>query len=150
MANSLIYLAADHGGFEYKNKLVDFLQENNFDVEDLGPAALNPQDDYPDYAFALAEKVAGNPETLGIMFCRGGQGMAIAANKVKDVRAVVCWDKQGAADSKNDNDANVLSLPANHLSWKETQDIILVWLNTPYSAEERHVRRIQKISDYEQ
>ncbi|MFC1633025.1 RpiB/LacA/LacB family sugar-phosphate isomerase [Patescibacteria group bacterium] len=150
MSNLTIYLASDHGGFEYKNKLAEVLAEQNYQVENLGPDALDPKDDYPDFAFPLAEKVATDNGSLGIMFCRGGQGMAIAANKVKGIRAAVCWNKKSAADSKKDNDTNILSLSADDLTWEEITAIVTTWLETPFSREERHVRRIQKITDYEQ
>lgn len=149
MAKQTIYLAADHGGFEYKNKLVKFLTKEGYPVEDLGPASLDPADDYPDFAFPLAEKVASDSSGLGIMLCRGGQGMAIAANKVKGVRAAVIWNKKGALDSKKDNNANVLSLAADFLSWDQLTEIVTAWLATPFTGEERYARRLKKIADYE-
>lgn len=146
----MIYFGADHGGYELKEVIKQFLAENNLTFEDLGADNLNPQDDYPDFIIPVAQKVASNPNSLGIILGRSGNGEAIAANKVKGVRAAVCLNEQMAKKSKEHNNANVLSLGADYISMDEAKNIVKVFLDTPFSNEERHVRRIEKIKKLEE
>lgn len=142
-----IYLASDHAGYELKETLSPFLRERGFAVEDLGPYTLEPQDDYPDYMFALAGKVAQNKGSFGIGIGGTGQGEAMAANRVKGARAAVYYKKQEEVLklSREHNDANILSLGARFLSTDEAKAAVATWLATPFSGEERHARRIQKL-----
>lgn len=144
----MIYLASDHGGYDVKEKVKHYLTQHSLDYRDLGPVSLRLDDDYPDYVLPLAELVA-KKEARGIIACRNGQGAAIIANKVDGVRAAVCWNDECARSSRNDDDANILSLPADYISNIQIEQIVSAWLETPFSADARHLRRIGKIQDYE-
>lgn len=144
----MIYVASDHGGYQAKETVKKLLERQSINYKDLGPHVLEPDDDYPDYILPLAEQVA-KTKTKGIIACRNGQGAAIAANKVPGIRAAVCSDKACARSSRTDDDANILSLPADYLSTAEIEIIAAEWLQTPFSADARHLRRISKINDYE-
>jgi len=153
----MIYLGADHAGFELKEKVKDYLKQKGLEVEDLGAHALNKNDDYPDYGAAVAKKVTTDPErSRGILFCGSAEGICIAANKIKGIRAVAVWTTVSAKLSREHNDANVLCLsggqtltPIPGTSFEDAKEIIDTWLSTPFSGEERHLRRIEKISNLE-
>lgn len=147
--NLTILLGSDHAGFYTKEKIKKFLDKNKTKYHDLGPSELNPNDDYPDYAFKVAQRVARNKSYRGILICGSGSGMTIAANKVKGVRAVAAYDKYSAKKSREDNDTNVLGLRSRRFSFYSIKKIIETWLSTPFSNEERHKRRIKKIQEYE-
>lgn len=144
-------MASDHGGFDLKEKAMAHLSKMGYEVEDVGDRTPDPTDDYPQFAYAAATKVLGSedPDARAIMICRGGQGMAIAANRIHGIRAVVVQDVEEAKMSRNDNDANVLALPSRVLENDESLafNIIDVWLKTPFSKAERHSRRIHEIED---
>lgn len=144
----MIYLAADHGGFALKEKIKQILADRQMQIKDIGAQRHQTEDDYPDYVIPLAEQVARH-QAEGIISCRSGQGAAIAANKVPGIRAVVCWNEACARSSRTDDHANVLSLPADYLTFEEAERIVTAWLATPYSNDARHLRRLQAISDYE-
>lgn len=146
-----LLIAADHNGYELKNQLVEWLQAQGHDVTDHGAAELDPTDDYPDYAFKVAEAVAENPaERRGIVLCGSGVGMDVAANKVPGIRAALIHDKSIAAAAQRDDNINVLALGADYLNLDQAKDVITAWLATPYAAEERFERRLNKISQYEE
>lgn len=146
-----VYLASDHAGFELKNKLVEFLKSEGYEVEDLGPTEFNPDDDYPDFVNPAAEKVSSDPASLGIVIGGSGQGEAMVANKVKGIRAAVFYG--GPVEiiklSKEHNNANVLSLGARFLTEDEAKKTVKLWLETKFSGQARHVRRIEKIKNLE-
>lgn len=148
-----IYIASDHAGFDLKQKLVEFLRTQDFLVEDLGSYELNPEDDYPDYIYPLALRVAQGAvnQDFGIIIGGTGQGEAMVANKVKGIRAAVFYG--GSLDiiklSKEHNDANVLSLGARFLTEDEAKQAVKLWLETKFSQDARHVRRIGKIHHLE-
>jgi len=144
-----IYLATDHGGYELKEILKSWLKEEGHEIEDIGANSFDPNDDYPDFIVPLARKVAQDPDSLGIISGRSGNGEAIAANKVAGIRAAVCLNEEMARKAKQHNNANVLSLGADYMSVDEAKDIIKAFLETPFSNDERHVRRIEKIKDTE-
>lgn len=144
----IIYLGADHAGFDAKEALKQSL-EGKYQLEDLGANSLVPDDDYPAIAIAIAERVTQNPDSRGILFCGNGQGVCIAANKVAGIRAVSSWSPEHAATTRTDDDANVLCLAARHLDTASIAAITERWLATPFSAEQRHTRRIQAIHDAE-
>jgi ribose 5-phosphate isomerase B len=144
-----MYLASDHGGYALKEKVKEYLSEQDISFKDLGPKQLEPDDDYPDYIMPLAEKVA-QEDSRGIISCRNGQGAAIAANKVPGIRAVVCWNTESVQSARNDDNANILSLPADYLDDRALKSMLDAWLATPFSHDARHLRRINKITDYEQ
>ncbi|MEK6850758.1 MAG: ribose-5-phosphate isomerase [Nanoarchaeota archaeon] len=149
MEKEIIYLAADHAGFEAKKRIIGYLNQRNIEFVDLGAHKYKNDDDYPDYAFKVAEKVAKHKKAKGILICGTGAGMAIAANKVKGIRAVEAYDKYSAKMSRLHNDANILTLRARNVLPGKMLKIVDAWLNTEFSVEERHDRRIRKIMHYE-
>lgn len=144
-----IYLGADHAGFEVKGKLVPFLKDAGYEVVDLGPFTFEALDDYPDYIRPVAEAVASEVGSRGIIIGGSGQGEAMCANRVPGARAAVYYG--GAVDivvlSREHNDANILSLGARFIEESEAQDVVKLWLDTPFSEDERHLRRINKIDN---
>jgi len=147
-----IIIGSDHAGYELKERIKEYLHGLGFEYEDVGPESLDPSDDYPDYIISAAKKVAENlEENKGIVIGGSGQGEAIAANKVKGIRAVVYYG--GSLDivkfSRTHNDANVLSLGARFLSEVEAKNAVKLWLETPFSGNERHIRRGKKIKEFE-
>lgn len=148
-----IYIASDHGGFELKQELINWLEENDYEVGDMGPFELQPEDDYPEYAFPVAEKVAeqisAGAGVLGILICRSGNGMAIAANKVKGIRAALCFSAEHALKAREHDHANILVLDADYAG-ESPIEILQSFLNSSPSNEERHVRRVGEIAKYEQ
>lgn len=146
----IIYLATDHGGYELKEILKNWLKENSYDTKDLGAFSIDPNDDYPDFIIPLARKVSQEPDSLGIIIGRSGNGEAIAANKIKGIRAAVCLNEEMARKAKQHNDANILSLGADYISVDEAKNIAKMFLDTSFSNEERHVRRIKKIKEIEE
>ena len=144
-----IYLGSDHNGFYFKQKVADFLVKNNYQIEDLGDGKLDPVDDYPIFAQKVVKNLlaSDDSEPRGILLCGSGQGMMIAANRFKGIRACLGWDVQAAKDSRNDEDSNVLCLPAKILNTEESLDIIGQWLDTPFSRAPRHSRRIRELDE---
>ncbi len=148
----MIYLATDHAGFTLKEILKDYLIELGYAVEDLGTYS-NEACDYPDFILPAAQKVALDPEHhRAIVLGGSGQGEAIAANKVKGVRAVVynSHNLEIIRLSKDHNNANVLALGARFLSPEQAKEAVKLWLETPFSYDERHMRRLNKIRDFEE
>jgi ribose 5-phosphate isomerase B len=144
-----IFMASDHAGYELKQKLMDFLMAQGHDVEDCGPTRLNPADDYPDYIMPCAHKVADTHDSMGIIVGLSGQGEAMAANRVRGVRAALYYG--GPIDvvklSRRHNNANILSLGAKFINAQEAAAAVDVWLKEPFEHDERHQRRILKM-DY--
>ncbi len=143
-----VIIASDHAGLRLKEKVKKYLARKKIEYEDLGTKSFKSVD-YPDYALKVAEKVAKNKNTRGILVCGTGTGMTIAANKVKGIRAVAAYDAYSAKMSRIDNDTNVLGLRGRFFPLEKMKKIITVWLDTPFSGEKRHKRRIKKIRDYE-
>ena len=143
-----IYFASDHAGYELKTALVAFVAELGYEVDDLGPHEYAEGDDYPDTIMPLAKAVAKEPAgVFGIIIGGSGQGEAIVANRVRGVRAGVYHGGALAVVEKmrEHNDANVLSLGARFLSEEEAREAVRLFVETPFSEDERHVRRIAKI-----
>ncbi|OPL12073.1 MAG: hypothetical protein AVO34_02365 [Firmicutes bacterium ML8_F2] len=145
----MIYLGADHAGFNLKEELKKYLEELGHEYEDLGNKKLELEDDYPDFASAVAEKTVEN-NGQGILICATGFGMAMAANKMKGVRAAVCWDDFTALQSREHNNANVLCLGSKIVDSETAKKIVRIWIKTEFSGDERHVRRLNKIEEMEQ
>ena len=143
-----VIIASDHAGLRLKEKVKRYLKKKRIEYEDLGTESFTSVD-YPDYALKVAEKVVKNKNTRGILVCGTGTGMTIAANKVKGIRAVAAYDAYSAKMSRIDNDTNVLGLRGRFFPFEKIRKIITVWLDTPFSGEKRHKRRIKKIGDYE-
>ena len=144
-----VYIASDHGGYWLKESLKEDLRSWGHDVEDLGNLEYNPGDDYPDYIFPLAEKVKEDWGSMGVAIGSWGNGEAIAANKVKGIRAALCLSEDMAHKARTDNNANILVLGGKLVDDTTAEKILGVFMDTPFPEEERHVRRIHKITLYE-
>ena len=148
-----IILAADHAGFELKEKIKAFLEKQKYAVLDVGAHELVPEDDYPVYMTAAALEVAKDLEghTKAILFGGSGQGEAMVANRFPGARAAVWYggNEELIKLSREHNDANVLSIGARFVSKEEAEKAITLWLNTPFSSEEKHARRIELIDSVE-
>ncbi len=143
-----IYFASDHAGFNLKNALLAYVRELGFETEDKGPFSFDEQDDYPDFMIPVAEAVAANPENArGIIMGGSGQGEAMSANRVKGARAAVFYggNFEIVRLSRDHNDANILALGARFVNIDAAKEAVKLWLETPFSNEERHIRRIKKI-----
>ena len=143
-----IALGADHAGFALKSRIADYLQERGIVVTDVGTHGINSVD-YPDFAKQVADRVASRQSDFGILVCGSGIGMAIAANKVRGIRAANVASVYEAQMSREHNDLNVLTLGARILSESDALAIVDKWLSTAF-AHGRHTRRVEKISDLEQ
>ena len=138
-----IGLACDHAGFELKEKLKEYLISRENQIKDFGCYSLDSVD-YPDFAHQLAESIENNENELGIQFCGTGNGINMSANKHQGIRAALCWNTHIAEQSRLHNNANVLTMPARHLSWEEVQEIVDTFLATNFEGG-RHERRVNKI-----
>jgi ribose 5-phosphate isomerase B len=146
-----IFLGSDHNGFHMKEKVFAYLAKHGYDVVDVGDEQLDPDDDFPEFAQAAALKVLGEEEgkARAILLCGGGQGMAMAANRFRGIRASVVWDAFEAKMTRNDNDSNVLALPSRVLEHEDGtwQGIVETWLSTPFAAAPRFKRRNAQIDE---
>ncbi len=142
-----VVVGADHAGFELKEKVKNYLKQKGIEVEDVGTSSKESVD-YPDYAFKVAEKVSEKKVDFGVLVCKSGIGMSIAANKYKNVRAAVCFTPEMAKLARSHNDANVLSLSGEFTKEEEVYKIIDTWLATDFEGG-RHERRVGKINDIE-
>lgn len=146
----MIYLAADHRGFKLKEELKKYLLEQGFEAEDVGAFEYNKDDDYVDFASEAARKIAEN-STLhkGIFICGSGHGMDMVANKFKGVRAVLVFNAEVAAQSREHEDANVLVLASDWLEPEKAKDLVTIWLGKQFDGAERNIRRLGKIEEIE-
>ena len=142
-SNKNLYIASDHAGFAYKEKLIGELINLGYNVKDFGPSSAESVD-FPDYAHPLAKAVADDKDSKGILICGTGNGMCMAANKHKNIRAALCWSTEIAALAREHNNANIVCMPARFVSYEEAWNIIKVFLQTEFS-EGRHINRINKI-----
>jgi ribose 5-phosphate isomerase B len=144
-----IFIAADHNGAVLKHKLADFLKRSGYEIVSVGDALQTPEDDYPQFAGRVAAAVVadGDDTARGVLICGSGQGMAMAANRVRGIRAALAWDVREARLARNDEDSNVLCLPARVLSVAQAEAIVMAWLNTPFSGAPRHKRRLQELDE---
>ena len=140
-----LYIGADHRGKELENYLYQTLKEAGIDIE-MSKLPTTDEDDYPDFAFDIAQKVAENQDNLGILICGNGIGVSIAANKVKGIRCARVLTEEDAHHAKNHNGANMIAFGG--ISHEEALKIVKTFLNTKPASEERHLRRIKKIIDY--
>jgi ribose 5-phosphate isomerase B len=144
-----VYVGSDHAGFELKRHIIDWLMQAGHDPVDCGPYAERDHDDYPPYVMLAANSVVHDPGTLGIVIGGSGNGEQIAANKVAGVRAAIAWSQETARLAREHNNANVLSLGARMYSAEEAVCFAKVFLETAFSGESRHTRRLAMIADYE-
>lgn len=144
-----VHLGSDHAGFELKAALTARLAELGHEPVDHGPASFDPQDDYPPFCLRAARAVVEEPGSLGVVIGGSGNGEAIAANKVAGARCALAWSKETARLGRLHNDANVVSVGASMHDEAEALRLVQAFLETPYSGEDRHDRRIAMLTDYE-
>lgn len=144
-----VHIGSDHAGFELKTHLVDWLGREGYEVVDHGAVEYDPVDDYPPYVMRAAVAVTNDPGSLGIVVGGSGNGEAIAANKVRGVRAALAWNDDTASLGRAHNDANVVSIGARMHSLDEATRLVERFLTTPFSGEERHARRIAMLTHYD-
>jgi len=143
-----IYLGADHAGFELKEVVKNWLQENEYEVEDVGNHIFDPEDDYVDYAIKVAESIEGNGGTSrGILMCGSGHGVEMVANKFPRVRAILGFNDEVTVQGREDEDANVLVLPADWVSPEEAMERVRMFLETDKNNDARHERRRSKLAN---
>jgi len=147
-----IYLGADHQGFHMKADVLAYLSKRGYDVEDVGSKELDPADDFPLFAQSVALKVLGSDDSdpRGILICGGGQGVAMAANRFRGIRASVIWDAFEAKMTRYDNDSNVLCLPARvfaDLDAAAWEGVLETWLNTAFANATRFKRRNAELDE---
>ena len=142
--NPSVVFGADHGGFDLKNILLDECS-SKYDTRDLGAHTLNPADDYPDFAEAVAQEVTSGRAQRGIIVCGSGAGACIAANKVPGIRACVCHDIYSAHQAVEHDDMNVLCLGARVIGVELARELVRAFLRATFSGEERHKRRVNKV-----
>lgn len=145
----LVYLGADHAGFALKESVKDHLENHGIPFEDLGAHVLDPSDDYPEFAAAVAKAVVRNSQAVGVVMCGNAEGIAIAANKFDGIRAGIGYSIAAAQTMRNDDNANVLSLPGRVKISDDPLAILDAFLTTPFSGEERHVRRLEELAQLE-
>ncbi len=145
-----VYLGSDHAGFELKSRLVQWLTAAGHEPVDCGPASYQPDDDYPVCVMRAAAATVGDPGSLGIVIGGSGNGEQIASNKVRGVRAALAWSAETARLARLHNNANVLSLGAREYPIEDALGFVKVFVETAFSDEPRHVRRLEMISAYEQ
>jgi ribose 5-phosphate isomerase B len=144
-----VYLGSDHAGFELKSALIKWLETQGHEPVDCGPAAYDGRDDYPPYVMKAASSTIADPGSLGIVIGGSGNGEQIAANKIRGVRAALAWSEETAQLARLHNNANVLSLGARMHPVEVAITFASTFIDTEFSGEARHARRIDMISDYE-
>lgn len=143
-----VFVGADHNGYQLKEVLEAYLKRAGFDVVDDGNVALEPADDFPEFAAKAAKDVLSHGSNArAILLCGSGQGMCMAANRYKGIRAALGYDDESVRSSRNDDDANVLCLPARSLSEKDVTNLAELFLKTPFAAAPRFKRRIRQMDD---
>ncbi|GGO07975.1 ribose-5-phosphate isomerase [Micromonospora parathelypteridis] len=145
-----VYLGSDHAGFELKVHLANHLAMQGYDVVDVGPHGYDPDDDYPTFCLHTGDQVVADETGLGVVIGGSGNGEQIAANKVAGVRAALAWNVETAQLARQHNDANVVAVGARQHTLDEATGIVEAFLNTPFSGNERHARRIAQVAEYEQ
>lgn len=143
-----IGIASDHRGYNLKQQLIKALTNKNYKIKDFGTTSAESTD-YPDYAFALGEAVVSKTVDFGIAICGSGIGISIACNKVKGIRCAKVSDKAEVIATRNDNDSNIIAF-GERMSFEKALELVETFVNTPCSMEEKHVRRRNKLKDYEE
>ena len=137
-----LYIGSDHAGYQHKKNIIKYLKSKKIKIIDMGPETEESVD-YPEYAHKVCKKI--KEKNKGILICGSGNGISMAANKHKNIRAAICWNKKIAELARKHNDANILSIPARFINEKETIDILNVFLKTEFEGG-RHQRRVKKIN----
>jgi len=142
-----VFVGADHNGYEYKRQITDFLTRSGHEVIDEGDVSRDPQDDFPQFAGRAVNALldSKDPDAKCILICGSGQGMCMAANRFKGIRASLCWNVSEARAARNDDDSNVLCLSSRYTNLKDAEAIIMTWLATPFAGAERFKRRITEL-----
>lgn len=144
-----VFVASDHNGYSHKARVVSFLQKRGYDVADDALGVLNPEDDYPLFARKVTSDMltTSDDDVRGILICGSGQGMCMAANRFKGIRAALGYDRESVRSARNDDDANVLCLGVRTLESDTSMNLIETFLNTPFAAAPRYIRRIKEMDD---
>ncbi len=144
-----IFIGSDHNGFHLKERLEGILKAQGHNVLDTGDERMDPEDDYPIFAAKLTHAMlaSSDPDPRGILICGSGQGMCMAANRFKGIRAALLFDREAASAARNDDDSNVACLPARVLKEAKAEAIIATWLTTPFAGADRFKRRIKQIDE---
>ena len=156
MKKPVVIIGSDHGGFEQKKVLKEWLESEDYQVEDVGAHQLDPNDDYPQFAFGVAERVVSyedqttQPDAIGIIICRSSGGVTVAANKVNGARAVSIFDEKSAIHAKEHNNANIVTISGDWVSPQKAKEIVQIFLTTLYTKDARHERRIAQIRNFEE
>jgi ribose 5-phosphate isomerase B len=145
----MIYIGSDHAGLKLKNILIENLTKGGYLITDIGPEEYDPEDDFPDFAAKICKMIEKDRKVRGILICGSGQGMAMAANKIKGIRAAVCLNTSIAKQAREHLGSNILCLGASYLSEAEALEITKIFLNTQFLTEEKYLRRIKKIKELE-
>ena len=147
----MIYIGSDHAGYELKEKLKVFLRDLGYEVIDKGAFSLEPKDDYPDFIVPVAEAVSKDLESLGIVLGGSGEGEVISANKIDDIRAIEYYggNLEIIKLAREHNNANILSLGARFVTDDEAKEAVQLFIDTKFTNDERHIRRINKIDEEE-
>lgn len=145
-----VHIGTDHAGFELKNRLVQALRDKGHEVTDHGAHAYDALDDYPPFCTEVGQGVVAVSGSLGVVIGGSGNGEQIAANKVRGIRAALVWNEETARLARQHNDANVISVGARQHTEEELEELIDIFLAEPFPGEERHQRRIDLISQYEE
>lgn len=146
----MLYIGADHRGFELKQTVKDYLESGGVGFEDLGDRDFDPDDDYPIFAERVAKAVAENPGNKGIVICGSGAGADMVANKVDGVRCALVFDVERAKQAREHDDANMIALPADALESNTALEMVKAFIETPFSKIDKHERRIEEIKEMEE
>ena len=142
-----IFVGADHNGFHMRNSLVKYLLSAGYDVIDDGDQELDPNDDFPIFALKVVKDVLAESNAFGVLICGSGQGMCMAANRFKGIRACLGYDRESIKASRNDDDANILCLPAKALEKDKVNLLVETFLNTKFAGATRYKRRISQLDE---
>jgi len=145
-----IYLGSDHNGYALKEFLEKELKRSGHDMKDLGDDNLDLNDDFPVFASKVATSVISDSDhtAKGIVLCGSGQGVCMTVNRFKGARGSLCWDVRSARESRNDDDANILCLPAKYITNEKALKIVDAWLSTPFAGAARFKRRIKEMDSF--
>ncbi len=140
-----IAIGADHAGFEYKEQIIDFLKDKDFELKDFGCYSTE-RVDYPDYVHPVAKSIVNKEYDFGILVCGSGNGVNMTANKYKEIRSALCWNKEVAELARQHNDANIITIPARFVSIEEALEMINAFLCSDFEGG-RHADRVRKITE---
>ncbi|MFY9493380.1 MAG: RpiB/LacA/LacB family sugar-phosphate isomerase [Minisyncoccia bacterium] len=146
----MIYIGSDHRGYNLKEYLKDYLAKSKIPFKDVGNHKFDPEDDYPDFAFKVAQEVAKDSTSTGVMICGSGLGMVAAANKVKGIRAGLAVSEWYARHGRENDDLNVVAIAADQTDFSMAEKILKVWLEAKFDPQPKYIRRVEKIRKAEE